>query len=149
MASERNLTSKEISELNAMLSKEYKLIDLDENAIPNNNVDVVAQIDKTLSALRLQRLPDDKANSIAFTLGFLLGEKWREAFGWDWRFITQDNGFSSYGVVRPDKSYVYFAMKDIYQLLIDRRDELNILLLFNMVKANSLPETKKKYVSLG
>jgi hypothetical protein len=149
MRTERELSSEEHSELVAMLPDAYKLLGFKEETHQGHSVEVIAKIDNLVGELLVKNMSDDDANSTAFTLGFLLGEIWRDSFEWEWRYIAQDNGFASYGVVSPDKSFVYFAMKDIYQLLIDSNDELNIMLLFNMVKAGSLPKTEKKYISLG
>jgi hypothetical protein len=52
--------------------------------------------------------------------------------------------------VPPDRSFVYFAMNDVYQLLSDETAELNLLLLFNMVAAGEMPPASShEYVSLG
>jgi hypothetical protein len=98
MASERTLSPDELSELNSMLSEAYKLLDFDENPLPNDNAKVMQKIDQTLAELRKQKLSEEEANNIAFPIGYLLGEKLRETVGWEWRYVTQDDGFGSYKV---------------------------------------------------
>lgn len=56
----------------------------------------------------------------------------------------------NYGVVPPDRSFVYFAMQDVYELLVSDTAELNLLLLFNMAAAGDLPPaSSREYVSFG
>jgi hypothetical protein len=149
MPSERTLSPDEFSELNSMLPEAYKLLGFDENSLPNDNAKVVQKIDQTLGELRQQNLSEEEANNIAFPIGYLLGEKLRETVGWQWRYVTQDDGFESYGVVSQNKSHVYYAMNDVYNLLLQADDELNIMLLFNMIKSKAFPKRREKYISLG
>ena len=150
MASERALSSDELAEFNALLPDAYQLLGLQAAPQPGDSAQVVGHIDRTVDRLRRQQIPDGQAKDIAFALGYLLGEQIRATVGWHWRYVTQDNGFTSYGVVSPDRSYVYFTIKDIYDLFRIPEDELNLALLFNMILAGSLPKgNNKRYVSLG
>jgi hypothetical protein len=45
--------------------------------------------------------------------------------------VTLD-GFEGYGVVPGDSRFVYFAMQDVYDLLVGEAGELNLFLMFNM-----------------
>jgi hypothetical protein len=63
--------------------------------------------------------------------------------------VTLD-GFEGYGVVPGDSRFVYFAMQDVYDLLVGEAGELNLFLMFNMVAAGNVPPASPhEYVSLG
>lgn len=106
-------------------------------------------IDELVGRLRADSPGGERAAELARALGSLLGQQWCSEFGWEWRLVSLP-GFESYGVVPSDSRYVYFAIKDIYDLLISETDELNLLLLFNMVAAGNLPPASgHEHVSLG
>ena len=82
-------------------------------------------------------------------LGSLLGQQWCSEFGWEWRMVSLPK-FSGYGVVPADSRYVYFASKDVYDLLISETDELNLLSLFDMAAAGNLPPASgNEHMTLG
>ena len=57
--------------------------------------------------------------------------------------------FEGYAVVPADRRFVYFPVQDIRHLLREA-GELNLLLLFNMVAAGSVPPASDRdYLPLG
>ncbi len=151
MATERLFSTEELEDIPELLSQAYELLNLNEASLPETAVEIVEMIEAAVDDLRDEELSEEEATNLAFPLGYLLGEQVRKTVGWEWRYVTQDNGFESYGVVRPDKAFVYFAMKDIYDLLLNSEDELNLVLLFNMITGDALevPGAKRLYLSLG
>ena len=99
--------------------------------------------------LRVDAPGEDRAIELSLSLGCLLGRQFCSEFGWEWRQVTL-NGFEGYGVVPVDRRFVYFAMQDIYNLLVRDTEGLNLLLLFNMVSGGDVPPASShQYVSLG
>jgi hypothetical protein len=148
MPDERELSTEERRELEGLLSQAYRLVDLDPELVHAPRAAVRA-IDELVGQLRADAPHAEQAVELALTLGCLLGQQWCSAFGWEWRVVTLAR-FEGYGVVPSDSRFVYFAMQDVYDLLISEADELNLLLLFNMVAAGNLPPASAhEHVSLG
>lgn len=145
---ERELRTEERRYLEGLLPQGYRLVGLDREPVPAPRA-VVRAIDELVGRLRADSPGGERAAELARALGSLLGQQWCSEFGWEWRLVSLP-GFEGYGVVPSDSRYVYFAIKDIYDLLISETDELNLLLLFNMVAAGNLPPASgHEHVSLG
>jgi hypothetical protein len=148
MPDERELSAEERRELEGLLPKAYRLAGLDREPIPAPHA-VVRAINEFVRQLRADLPGGDQAAELALTIGCLLGQQWCGEFGWEWRLVSLP-GFEGYGVVPPDRRFVYFPMQDVYDLLISESDELNLLLLFNMVAAGNVPPASAhEYMSLG
>jgi hypothetical protein len=148
MPDERELSAEERRELEGLLPEAYLLVGLDPESVPAAGV-VVRAIDDLVGRLRTDAPGGERAIELSLTLGCLLGQQWCSEFGWEWRLVTSGR-FKSYGVVPADSRFVYFAMKDVLDLLASETEELNLLLLFNMVAAGNVPPASgHEYVSLG
>jgi hypothetical protein len=146
---ERELYPEEVAQLDEMLPEAWRRVGIDPIAAPAPG-DTVEAVNELVRRLRSDGVDQAQVTDIAFTLGYLLGEQWRAEFGWEWRHVTYDDGFTGYGVVPADRRFAYFVMNDLYHLFTDPDDELNLLLLFNMVREGVLPaDDARKYVSLG
>lgn len=145
---ERELTAEERQELEGLLPEAWRLVGLDPESVPAAGV-VVGAINDLVGRLRTDAPGGERAIELSLALGCLLGQQWCSEFGWQWRLVTSDR-FEGYGVVPADSRFVYFAMQDIYNLLVRDTDELNLLLMFNMVAAGDVPPASDhEYVSLG
>lgn len=139
MVEERELSPEEVAELELMLPEAYRLMGVDLSQV--SPVTVVGAVDETVGRLRAESQDAEHAENIAFALGYLLGEQWRVELGWQWRYVKLDDGYEQYGVVSPGRRPVYFAIQDLYSLLTEPDDELNVLLLFNMATADMFDST--------
>jgi hypothetical protein len=146
MPDERELRAEERRELDGLLPQAYQLVGLDPEPVPAAGV-VVRAINDLVGRLRTDA--PGGAIELSLTLGFLLGQQWCSEFGWEWRLVTVGR-FKGYGVVPADSRFVYFAMQDVYELLVSETEELNLLLIFNMVAAGDVPPASShEYLSLG
>jgi hypothetical protein len=147
MPDEPELSAEERRELYRLLPEAYRLTGLDPESVPA--AVVVRTINDLVSQLRTDAPSGQRAIELSLALGCLLGQQWCREFGWEWRLVTVGT-FQGYGVVPADSRFVYFAVKDVYELLVSKMDELNLLLLFNMVAAGEVPPASShEYLSLG
>jgi hypothetical protein len=82
---------------------------------------VVRAIEDLVSRLRMDAPGGERAIQLSLTLGCLPGQQWCSEFGWEWRLVTAVR-FKGYGVVPADSRFVYFPMKDIYELLVSETE---------------------------
>ncbi len=145
---ERELRAEERRYLQGLLQQAYRLLGLDPEPVPPPRA-VVRAIDEVVGRLRADHPGGERAAELAGMLGTLLEQQWCSEFGWDWRLVSLRR-FESYGVVPPDSRFVYFATKDVYDLLISETEEVNLLLLFNMAAAGNLPPASAhEHITLG
>lgn len=148
MPNERELDRDEISELTSYERQAHSLLPAD--FIDVEPKEVVGAIKIAIQTLRARKMTHDEVTDVAFALGYLYGEQLRKKFGWNWRYVTQDNGFESYGVISADKAFVCFSIKSVYELLLDPQKDNASLLLFNMIDGGNIPEPEPgRLQSLG
>lgn len=75
----------------------------------------------------------------ALQLGCLWGQTVCDRLGWEWAAVSLEPGSESYGVVSPSRSHVVFPLHYLHELLSDPERDHTSLLLYNMLKAGSLP----------
>jgi hypothetical protein len=145
---DRELAADERAEIQGYLLRAGRLTGLDPQTAPSPAV-VVRAINETVRHLREGRPGTSDAEAFSIMLGCLLGEQWCAEFGWEWRLVTED-GVSRYGVLPADRRLAYFPMSDVYQLLTDAEDELNLTLLFNRQADGALgPAEAGQYLTVG
>jgi hypothetical protein len=75
----------------------------------------------------------------AISLGCLWGQAVCDLLGWVWAAVRLEPGSEFYGVVSPSRSHVVFPLHYLQELLGDPERDQTSLLLYNMLKAGSLP----------
>jgi hypothetical protein len=108
---------------------------------------------ETVNALRskppAERHEDGMAMT-AITLGCLWGQAVCGQLGWEWAAVSLEPGTEFYGVVTPSRSHVVFPLHFMQELLSDPERDQTSLLLYNMLKAGSLPPASPgEYSVLG
>jgi len=108
---------------------------------------------ETVNALRSKppaEKHEDGMTMTAITLGCLWGQAVCGQFGWEWAAVSLEPGAEFYGVVSPSRSHVVFPLHYMQELLSDPERDHTSLLLYNMLKAGSLPPASPgKYSALG
>jgi hypothetical protein len=145
---DRELEADERAEIQGYLLRAGRLTGLAPETAPSPAV-VVRAINETVRHLREGRPGSSDAESFSIMLGCLLGEQWRAEFGWEWRLVTED-GVGRFGVVPADRRFAYFPMSDIYRLLTDIEDELNLMLAFDQQADDAHgPAEAGQYLTVG
>ena len=137
MPTERTLTPDEQEGLRELLDEAQTILGPTVNYDDSDSV--VATIKAVIEQLRRKQVDESTANDYAFPLGYLYGEQLCKEKNWYWGHVTQDNGFQSYCVISPDKAYICYSIKDVYDFLLDSNKENSSRLLFNMIKDGNLP----------
>jgi hypothetical protein len=97
---------------------------------------------ETVNALRAKppaETHEDGRSMTAISLGCLWGQAVCDRLGWEWAAISLEPGSEFYGVVSPSRSHVIFPLHYMQELLGDPERDQTSLLLYNMLKAGSLP----------
>jgi hypothetical protein len=83
-------------------------------------------------------------------LGTLWGESVCRELGWEWAEIVRGEQLVGVGIVSPTRSLVICPVPYIRRLLADRTSDPTSLLLYNMLKAGSIPEGQAgSYTAIG
>jgi hypothetical protein len=96
---------------------------------------------ETVNALRSKppETSEDGRTMTALCLGCLWGQTVCDRLGWEWAAVSLEPGAEFYGVVSPSRSHVVFPLHYMQELLSDPDRDQTSLLLYNMLKAGSLP----------
>jgi hypothetical protein len=88
-----------------------------------------------------QRIPEHLtatgSTDEAMALGAAWGEATRRALGWEWIWLDD---VETLGVAPSDRRYLVMPLHFLMTNVTGEVDQRNTLLLFNMLKAGSLPE---------
>lgn len=108
---------------------------------------------ETINALRskppAERLEGDMRMT-SLNLGCLWGQAVCDRLGWEWVAVSLEPESEFYGVVTPSRSHAIFPLHYMQELLSDPKREQTSLLLYNMLKAGSLPPAQPgEYSVLG
>jgi hypothetical protein len=115
------------------------MVDTTLDAAP---AEVVAAIDRFVTRSRRERTTVDP-----FPLGILWGDAVARAVGWKWRELVRGDA-RALAIATPDHT-IACDVVDMFRRQLERRDT-TIVLLFNMIVADKLPETRAgRVVTIG
>jgi hypothetical protein len=80
-----------------------------------------------------------KLETASLIIGCLWGQTVCDRLGWEWAVVRLGPEWEGFGVVSPNRSHVVFPLQYVRQLLADLNRDQTSLLLYNMLKAGSLP----------
>ena len=88
-------------------------------------------------------------DDVALGLGCLWGQAVCDLLGWEWASVRLGPEWQDYGVVPPGRSHVIFPVRYVRGLLADPGRDRTSLLLYNMLRAGSLPPSDKGFHKMG
>ena len=96
---------------------------------------------ETVNALRAKpsEANEEGETHTMLNLGCLWGQAVCDQLGWEWAAVTLEPESELYGLVTPSRSHVIFPLHYMQELLSDPEKDQTCLLLYNMLKAGSLP----------
>jgi hypothetical protein len=96
---------------------------------------------EAINAFRSEPVDSRKAllSKAALCFGCLWGQTICYELGWEWAAVSLEPGAEFYGVVSPSRSHMVFPLHYLQDLLSDPERDQTSLLLYNMLKAGSLP----------
>ena len=147
--SDRPLKPSERKDVEKSIARGYEALDLPPGTPAAKTQKAMrVLIDQVVDGKRT--LTPRAAADLSVNLGCLWGQAICDAAGWEWCSVKIGRT-DLISVARPDRSYVVRPMHFIQQQLHKRlRGDNASLLLFNMIKGNSLPAGKPKaYVTVG
>jgi hypothetical protein len=80
-----------------------------------------------------------KLDTASLAMGCLWGQTICDLLGWEWASVRLGAEWEDYGVVSPNRSHVVFPLRYFRKLLSDPESDQTSKLLYNMLKAGSLP----------
>lgn len=130
---ERSLDREERSELDHLIEEGAQQITEDRRSSPQI---IIRRIREFIDEQRESTLDDDVREDLSYCLGALWGEQLCRELGWDWVALKYTDTSNEYtAVVSPDRSFVYFPMNWVYELITEPDKENTLGLVFNMLRA--------------
>jgi hypothetical protein len=96
------------------------------------------RLDVALHALRLGWASGD-ITQITLCLAYLWGQTVCDRLGWEWAAVSLKPDAEELGVVNPSRSHVILPLEYVEELISDPARNQSILLLYDRLKAGSLP----------
>jgi hypothetical protein len=141
---DRALTKKEAEDIRLSVARGHRQLRLAAGKASSQQTQkhIRDAIDKVV--LGKSKLTGSAKKDLAVNLGCLWGQTICDAVGWEWCF-ARINGTGTYCVVPPNRSYAIAPMQFVLEQLNKKPPADNTsLLLFNMVKAGTLPKSKAR-----
>lgn len=115
-------------------------------------ITLVELIANAVEEIRHDNPIEDLKISASVKLGCLWGEQVRRHYQWRWRMVSLSTGGDvALAIVSEDNAYMVMPMSRIKDLIDNPHKPVNLLLLFNMLQKNSLPQPRvpNALVSIG
>lgn len=102
---------------------------------------VIEAIGQAVDEMRnRKRVSADSKQEAAIEFGALWGDALVAAKKWQWCALEQ-NGHTFYAVASPKRSHAVDPMSFVLKLLASKRADNTVILLFNMIVGNNMPES--------
>ncbi|MBI1375240.1 MAG: hypothetical protein GC159_21185 [Phycisphaera sp.] len=123
--------------LNEALREYERNLSLDVQAMTSS--DIQTRVADELDTIRPSRMGREQKASRAFWCAVAWGESINRELGWEWAMLVNEGGGKTMGVVSPNRSYAVAVFQFIETLATDQQVDNTSLLLFNLIKEQSVP----------
>ncbi|MEL6343381.1 MAG: hypothetical protein AAFV53_09615 [Myxococcota bacterium] len=131
----RPLSAEEEGELNQLFSAALGLLPVGEQSDPHF---LIAAMQLLIEEVRAGRGPDLSAADLATQLGVVWGDELCRVAGWQWRYLTLDNGLEGVAVISEDRAFVALPIHFLHRLLTRADAENHCLSRFQQILARQL-----------
>lgn len=156
LPNERPLTPVEETAMAKVASTARRFLVLGKKRLPGTAtaheraLDTIRRIGALVDEVRRGSRPAPENQDIELGLGVLWGEQLRPTVGWSWVHLTYPDGFASYALVSPDRSFSCFPLNRLSDLLRGRLSLNTSVGLFEAIAGGVLPPRREgAYLVVG
>lgn len=142
----RTLTEEEREELDrlshdGLLALELLgLAQLDSSETPPDVAVIALALDRLRSGQA--EVPEMEEDDLAYALGSLWGAWTARTSGWEWAWLTLDDGFDGFVLAPEDQTYAIWPHHYLYGLLVQPEEENTAAILSEEISAGRLPPSE-------